>query len=117
MKRLIHLFAVIALSLGVLAGCAQLGVPAPETMPQRIAVGLSNVTQVRKAAVILLKADKISVRDAENIQAQADNAATALNIARVIAVDDPAGANAKVSSAIAVLTALDAYLATKEPAK
>lgn len=117
MKRLFHLLAVIALTLGAIAGCAQLGVPTPETMPQRIAVGLSNVTQVRKAAVVLLKADKISVKDAENIQAQADNAATALNIARVIAVEDPAGANAKVTSAIAVLTALDAYLASKEPKK
>jgi len=99
------------------AGCAQLGVPTPETLNQKIAVAVASVTTVRQSTVTLLMAGKISAADAQNIQAQADNVIAGAQIARTIAPTDPAAADAKLQATIQVLTALQSYLAAKQGGK
>lgn len=114
MKRtLLGLVAVAMTSL--LVACAQLGTPAPETLSQRIAVTVASVTAVRTSTTTLLTAKKLSVDDAENIQRQADNVIAGAQVARSLAGVDPTAADAKLQQTRAVLTALQAYLATKEP--
>lgn len=112
MKRLTMFLAAL-----LLAACAQLGAPAPETLPQRIAVTVSTVTAVRESATSLLVAKRISVADAENVQRQADTVVAGAQVARSLASADPAAADAKLQQVRAVLLALQSYLLAKEAAK
>lgn len=112
MKRLFLWLTGLLLTLAV--GCAQMGVPAPQTLSQRIAVTVSSVTAVRQSTTVLLTSNKISAADAQNIQAQADNVVAGALVARSLAGVDPAAADAKLQQTRAVLLALQQYLASKE---
>lgn len=115
MKRLLHpLYLLFAALMLMAAGCAQLGLEAPKTLNERIAVTVSSVTAVRQSTTVLLQAKKITAEDAQNIQTQADNVIAGAQVARSLAVSDPKAADAKLQQTRAVLTALQAYLATKE---
>lgn len=110
--------AALALAaLAAFAGCAQLGVPTPETTAERIAVTVVSVTAVRQSAQTLLVARKITPDDAENVQRQADNVIAGAQIARSLIGSDPAAADAKLQQTRQVLLALQAYLAAREGAK
>lgn len=109
MKR-IHL-AIMGLLLASLLGCGS--APKPETFNQKAAVAITSVTSVRDTAAVLLKAGKITADDARNVQAQADSAMSSIAIARQIADRDPAAGQSKLSAALTILQALDAYLATR----
>ncbi len=115
MKHL-HLFIVAAL-LAFLTACSTLGVPAPQTLTQRLAVATSSATAAVGTASTLLAAKKISPSDAENIARQADNVIAGVQIARALAPVDPAAADAKLQQSLAVLSALNAYLLAKEQGK
>lgn len=115
MKTIRNLFAAFALA--ILAGCAGLGVPSPETPAERIAVTVVSVTAVRQSAHTLLVARKITPDDAENVQRQADNVIAGAQIARAMLAVDPAAADAKLQQTRQVLLALQAYLAAREGAK
>src|SRR5687768_10843286 len=95
----------------LLAGCQALGIQ-PETFNQRLAVVVATVTEVRRASTTLLQAKKITPDDHENIEKQADNARAGLEIARTLSKTDEKAADAKLTAARTVLTALQAYLAT-----
>lgn len=111
MKRLYTL--AIALLATLLMGCSSLGVQ-PKTFEDHVAVSISSVTQVRKVATLLLAAGKISKADAQNVQDQANLAREGVNIALAVRPTDPAAAQTKLTAAITVLRALDAYLAAKQ---
>lgn len=109
--------ALMGAALVLFAACAAFGVPTPETLNQRIAVTTSSVTAVRQSAATLLQAGKLSVQDAENIQAQADNVIAGVIVARSLSGVDPAAADAKLQQTRAVLLALQAYLTARETKK
>jgi len=111
MKRLLTLASLVLVAL--LIGCAQMGLPQAKTFEDHVAVSISSVTQVRKVARILLQAGKIKRDDAANVQAQAEMAREAISIATALRDTDPAAAQTKLTAAITVLRALDAYLASK----
>ena len=111
MKRLATPF--LALVLALLVGCAQLGLATPQTFNQRAAAAQSAITQVRITASQLVLAKSITANDADNVLAQTDHARQALDLARLASATDPAGADAKLRATMAVLTALQGYLATK----
>lgn len=96
------------------AGCAQLGLPTPQTFNEKLAASYSAVTAARDTAITLLTAKKIGADDAQNVQNQADNARAGLDIARKIHATDADAGNAKLTSVQAALTALQSYLATKK---
>ena len=108
--------AVTGLLLAAVVGCAQLGVPAPQTFNQNLAVAASVNTEVRQTATTLLQAGKLSVADAENIQKQANTAREGLDVARSLSGTDLGGATNKLTAATAILQALQAYLVTKQGA-
>lgn len=109
--------AMLVFLMAFLVGCAQLGVPTPDTVNQKIAIGISTVSSVRDTAGTLLVAGKITSADAENIQKQADTAREGLTVARSLSGKDLTAADNKVEAATAVLKALQAYLLTKQGAK
>jgi hypothetical protein len=104
-------------SAALIAGCQQLGLAQPQTLNEKIAVTVASVTAVRQSTATLLQAGKISPADAQNVQTQADNVVAAAQIARTIAPTDPSAADAKLQSAIQILTALQTYLASKQGGK
>ncbi len=111
MKRL-SLFVVIA-AMALLTACTALGVATPQTFNQRAAAAQITVTAVRSTALSLLTADKITAADGKNVQASADAGNAAIDLAMLTSTVDPAGASSKLSSAIAILGGVQAYLATK----
>lgn len=111
MKKLLTSLFLSALIL--VSGCAQLGVPPAQTFNENLVVGVASVTAVRTTATTLLQAGKISPDDAQNVQDQANNARSGLDLARAIARTNPQGAADKLSAVSAVLQTLQGYLATK----
>lgn len=103
-------FISMALMLGA---CAQLGLSAPETFTQKLAVGYATVTQVRETATLLLQTQKITSADATNVLTATDVARTGLDTARTLALTNQDSANAKLDSVKAALTALSTYLASR----
>ena len=98
----------------MLAACAQIGIPTPDTFNQRLAAGYATTTAVRQTATDLLKAKKIDVADAENVLKSTDAARTGLDVARTLAKTNLAAADSKVSAIHTVLTALSTYLAGRK---
>lgn len=101
----------MALVVAALTACAALGLPTPDTFNQKAAVAISTVTEVRSQATTLLVAKKITVADAQNVQAQADTAMAGIAVARQVAAADMNAGNARLTAVVSVLTALQAYLA------
>lgn len=97
----------------LLAGCASLGLPTPTTFNERLAAAYSTVEGVRSEADALLLAKRITPDDAQNIQNQATSARSALDVASLAFIRDPAAADTKLTATITALTALQGYLATR----
>lgn len=102
-------FAAVALL--VLCACSSLGLPTAKTFNERLAVGYGTVTTVRQETGTLLSGNRIKAEDAQNVQTQADNARTGLDLARAVSPTDPTGAETKLTQALQVLQALQTYLA------
>jgi hypothetical protein len=97
----------------LLTACATLGIDAPKTFNERLAAGYTTVTGVRNTAATLLTSNKLSADDAQNVQSQADNARTGLDLARQIHATNPPAADARLDAVVTGLTALQAYLNTR----
>jgi hypothetical protein len=108
MKRLCYLFLLLA------AGCAALGLPTPEKFNERLAAAYVTATAIVDGTRIVLATKKITPDDAQNILKQTDNLVAALDVARSMSRSDPVAANTKLSATVTALTALQAYLASKE---
>lgn len=108
MKRLCYLLLLLA------AGCASLGIPTPTSFNERLAAGYTTATAIVEGTRIVLAARKITPDDAQNILKQTDNLVSALDLVRVMNKTDPVAANTKLGATITALTALQAYLASKE---
>jgi hypothetical protein len=101
--------------LGLLGACSIFGMPGAKSFNERLAVGYSTVTTVRQSATTLVSADVISPGDAANVQQQADNARAGLDIARTLTTVDPKAADARLVASLQILTALEAYLRSRQP--
>lgn len=101
----------LPLILLLLSACATLGVPQADTFNKRLAAGYVTVTGVRNTADTLLSASKITPEDAQNVNDQADNARTGLDLARQIHTSNPPAGDAKLDAVVTGLTALESYLA------
>ena len=108
----LHLLFAFALVLAV-SGCAQMGLATPQTFDDRLGVAYGTVTAVRDAATTLVNADKITAADAQNVQDQANNARTGLDLAKSFRTTNPDLAQTKMATAIQVLAALQSYLTSR----
>jgi len=103
----------VLFALPLLPGCETLGLPKAETFNERSAATLGTITTVRQTATTLLEQKKITADDGQNILTQTDTARAGLDIARNLNKSNPQAADTKLTSVITVLTALQAYLATR----
>ena len=111
--RTVQSYAVMFVLMVIMQGCAQLGVPSPESFNQKAAVAIATVTAVRTTATNLLVAKKISPEDAQQVQSGADNARAGVEIARILSKSNMAAADNKLQSVTVALNALNAYLAAR----
>jgi len=108
MKRSLATF-MVALIGALLIACGSVA-PTPNKFDERLAYGYGTVTALRNTATTMVTAKQLSAADAQNVQTQADNARTALDMARTVYPSDPAAANTKLVVTLQVLQALQAYL-------
>lgn len=118
MKRLLLLAAGLALS-----ACTTLGVSTPDTFNKRIATAYTLVQTVGDSATAAVQAGKLSPSDAGNVVTTGKAALAGLDVVRALhdsacpatapATCAAPAADAKLTSTLAVLAALQAYLATQ----
>ncbi len=113
MPRRLQLYS-LPLVLLLLSACASLGLQTPKTFNERLAAGYVSVTAARDTAATLLTAGKITAGDAQNVQQQADNARSGLDIARSVHETNPAAGDDKLTAILAGLNALSAYLIARQ---
>lgn len=119
LKRL-SLFATVLL----FAACAQLGLQTPQTFDQKLAAGYVTVQTVAETATAAYTAGKLKEADRTNVVTTTRAAITGLDLAKTTrdALCPPAAgptctapaADAKLAATMAILTALQAYLATQQ---
>lgn len=124
-----HFRSFLAISmLALIAGCSSLGIAPPRTFIDKAVAAQLAATAVLHSADSLLNAGAISVSDAKNAQATVATANQAIDLATAAyqaacpllpgngtvntACTAPA-AEAKLTSAIAVLTVIQTYLNSK----
>lgn len=106
------LLAALVLATLMIA-CAQLGVDSPATFNQKAVAAHQTVEGIAKLSLTLHQAGKLSEADRTNIVSTLRTAEQGVDLATIAAKTDPAGGLSKLNASIAVLTALQAYLATK----
>ena len=105
---------LIALAIASLAiACADLGVSAPATFNQKAVAAHQTVEGVAKLSLSLYQAGKLAETDRTNIVATLRSAEQGIDLATIASKTDPAAGMTKLNASIAVLTALQTYLATK----
>lgn len=97
----------------ILSGCAQVGAPKPESFNQKALAAHATIEGIAKSALTLREAGKLSDADRDNIVATLRNAQAGIDLATTIAKGNPTAGMSKLDASIAVLTALNAYLASQ----
>lgn len=92
------------------SGCAALGVPAADTFNKKAAAATQSVNAASQMTLTLLQARKITPDEADAFIDRAEEAQQAVDFARSIYANDPAGGQDALAKAIAVLTVLTSEL-------
>jgi len=101
---------IIALACSLIAGCAALGTPTPQTTNEKLAAGYVTVTTVRHMTMAAVETRRISPDDAQNVNKQCDNVREGLDLVRSLKGVD---AEDKLTSTLIVLTELQKYVNSK----
>lgn len=101
----------LKLNMGAVLLCLLAACVTPKTFEERLAVSYQDVTEARNTGQTLLTADKITVKDAENVQKQADVVREGLDVAQ--GLGETAG-KPKLDATIDILRALQTYLTLKQ---
>jgi len=107
-RRFLLLLAMLCVT-----ACQSLGVPPVDTFNKRLAAGYIAVQTIAETTTTLLQAGKITVADAQRVRSTNTTALQGLDAANLLAHTDAAGAATRLDATIAVLSGLQAFLATK----
>ena len=109
---------VVALTKGHLSLTDLVRAALDKTGPARVTMAVWGAAWEELAKLkALCDAGKITAADAKNVQAAADAGNAAIDLARQLEATDKTGASAKLASAVAIITGVQAYLATKGASK
>jgi hypothetical protein len=120
----LHIPTVVAtLATAFVVACAQLGMAPVDTFNKKLAAGYATVDAIAQGATALVQSGKLNSTDQANVVATAKAGVQGLDLARSMYTQScPPGtpptcaapnATTKLEATIAVLTAMQAYLATK----
>jgi hypothetical protein len=98
----------------MLSACASLGVPPADTFAKRLAAGYVTVQTVADSAAKLHAAGRITSDEARHVRSGLQETLAGLDAARAVGATDPAAAQTRLQASIQMLTALQAYLSTKQ---
>jgi hypothetical protein len=104
----------ILVAFALLSACASLGVPPADTFAKRLAAGYVTVQTVAEGAAKLHAAGRITSDEARRVHAGLGDAVVGLDAAGALGSTDLAAAQTRLQASIQVLTALQAFLATKQ---
>lgn len=111
MKRIVLFLA--SLVLATLTACAAIGIAPTDTFNKRTAAAYATVQTIADAATAGLKAGKLSTADATNVVTTGRTALAAIGVAENLHATNPQGGEDKLAATLAILTALQTYLATQ----
>lgn len=94
----------------LLAACATLGVPAPQTFNQRAAAATATVNTASQTTLTLLQARKITPDESDRYIDRTETAQEGIRVARSLHATDPTAAEDRLSLVIAALSILTAEL-------
>lgn len=107
-----ELAASLALIAMIAVGCTALGITKPLTFNEQLSAGYTSVQGIATTADSLLKAGKITAKDAANVETQDTNLREALDIAAQVEQTDATSGGNKLTAAIAGINSLVTYLGT-----
>jgi hypothetical protein len=112
-SRVAVLLLAACFILAMIPGCVSL--EAPKSFNERLAYGYAGVSASRSTATAMLERGRITVEEARNAQALADQSRAALDLARGAAGQgDMTTADGQLQLALTVLTSLETYLKGKQ---
>ena len=105
----------LSLLLPCLMACSSSGglVTAPTTPEQKVATAYVTLDQLTIAATQAVKAKKLSSADGQHVLDSVKLSQQGVDIARDLAKVDPKAADAKITAELAIIKALEDYLASK----
>lgn len=109
-------FFLLSLALGLVA-CSGLGVSSPVTFNQKVYAAAKTVDTLAASALAARQAGKLSDSDKDNLVQTLNSSLVGLRVATQLNQTDPAAAQTRLDMTVAVLTALQGYLATKGAVK
>ena len=98
----------------LLAACASLGMAPADTLNKKALAAHTTIEGIAKSASLLRSANKLSDTDKQHVVDTLIEAEAGIYIAQTLAKTDINAGMAKIDMSVAVLTALQTYLATKE---
>ena len=104
---------LLALLMVLLSACSSMGALPADTFNKKLLAGYSTVEVLAKSAATLRAAGRLSDADRDNVVDTLRNATAGLDLAAQVGNADPAAGMTKLNATLSVLTALQAYLATK----
>lgn len=105
---------LLPLALFLLAACATLGVPSPETFNEKETAAISTARGVISTARGLLLADKLTPDDVDNLIKQANAFMEAVKVAHEIHATSATMGEDRLAAAVIGLNAINAYLLTRK---
>lgn len=105
----------LSLLLPCLVACSSTGslVTAPQTPQQKVAVAYVTLDQLTVAATQAIRAQKLSSADGQHVADSVKVSRQGVDIARDLVKIDPKAADAKITAQLAIIKALEDYLASK----
>ena len=117
MKTLYSRLFLVAVLLGLLAGCAGLGLAPAQSTEQKLAYSYGTVSALRTSAAQALTAGTISVGDAKKVLVDTDAAKAALDAGKAALASGTADSTSVVANNLAIatgiLTQVQAFLTSK----
>lgn len=105
---------ILFLMVFLLAACAQLGLQPVDTFNKKMVAAYATIQTVADTASSAYQADKLSDQDRANVVTTLRTATASLKAAGSMHDADPAGADTKLAATLAILTALQTYLASHQ---
>ena len=109
MRAVKYLYAFLLLTL-----VACVSMEAPRSFNERLAYGYGTLAAMRNTAASMLERGRITKEDGKKVQALADQARAALDVAQGVQDKDIKTAEDQLQLALTVLTQLEAFLKAKE---
>lgn len=114
MKSHLRMLGIQLAAVLLISACSIFGVKAPESFEDHIANAYTSLSAARDVSTTLAQHDRLTKEDFADFIKQCDSAREAIEAARTLHGTDATAGQQRLDVAIAMLTALNAYLQKRE---